>query len=306
MGHANAYESMRKTGESFSDKGFFEIDLENGQIRWANSFALLNLGYTLDEIRTMSIFDLVPIEYHELLNNAISVRKEGGCYSSELIAMKNNASEIVWWYTSDYNIDLPILWTKGEYLKKIRKNNDHDSQDGFVMAVIANILQSHNSILIREKTSERENKIKFNDVNKRIDTIESNFLELNKNVQLAVSASRSAANKSIETHTEFNNLKKELHGLMDSQTTEILKLISSSLLQEEKIKSFESAINDSAKKAVSSAVEAIQKQSEIISSSLDEKTNESNKKLSQKITIPIGFIMIFAAVVQWLLQHFSK
>jgi hypothetical protein len=294
-------DSMRKEGEALLDRGFFEVDLENGQMRWANTFALSHLGYTLGQLKALSIFDLVPAEYHELLNNSISNRREGKLYSSEILAMKTSQYDIIWWYSSDTKIKLPVLWMRSQFWNKTGK----ESSDPSLMRMMANILYLHNDLSFKHAESSEVVNDKIDILQKRVSNSESCLQDLASNVQKAVNAAVNAANKSIETNTEFNKLKDSFQTSLDNQTTEILRLISSDSSNKDRMASFEKMIQESVKDAAETAVSRIIKTADTVETSIDVKTKEAGKSISKKITVPIGLLMIIATVLQWLLQNLA-
>ena len=44
---------MRELGQSFADRGFFEVNLASGSMEWANNFVLEKYGMTLEQIQAI-------------------------------------------------------------------------------------------------------------------------------------------------------------------------------------------------------------------------------------------------------------
>jgi PAS domain-containing protein len=63
---------MREEGRSQDDAGVFEIDLVENKITWANDFAVERAGYTFDQVKHMTLFDLVPEAFHGRMQDAIA------------------------------------------------------------------------------------------------------------------------------------------------------------------------------------------------------------------------------------------
>jgi hypothetical protein len=295
-------DTMRSLGESFLDKGFFEINLLSGSMVWINKFVLSSMGYTESQMKNLTIFDLIPRELQGSVSSTISDTMGGKSHKYNIWPLKTADGFILWWYAvleKDVN---PIFWFKGEYLSKTQTQGTEYVN----MCVTMNTINSHNDL-----------STKFEEhVNWATSEID-NLKETDRKVWLAIedvkrisrgahAAAEKAANAALENSKYVQDLRKEIGDGFSNQTTEILRLISTDVSHDVRFKSFEEKIEKAAGKAVEKATEAISTQTENAGTDIHLEATKAGKSLTRKISIPIGIITTIFGGIQILIQWYLK
>jgi len=109
-------EAMRDQGRALESQGFLEINLVSGHVGWANDFALSKYGFTLDQIQRLTVFDLVPEEFHDGLRNTISDQTKGRYHKFSIWPGRTSEGKYVWWYSVRVKAHHPLYWFRIEYL----------------------------------------------------------------------------------------------------------------------------------------------------------------------------------------------
>lgn len=293
----SSIQSMRKIGESLKDKGFFEIDFVDGRINWVNQFALLKMGYRLNEITTMSIFDIVPPEFHEYVRNYVTDRQNNTSLY-ELWPFWSSDRSITWWYAIETNHEDPYIWLKSKYLNKTPQfGHETDS-----MVITLNLVQAYNDLI--SKIEKQENRIdQLEHSNTEHDVI---LKSIGGRLEHIESIAKSAADSAFESNEELKKLRLSFDESLERQTTEILRLIMTDSVHDERMKNFNSILQEAAAKAVDTATTKITKQSEIASQQMVKKVDEAGNKASRRVTIPLGFIMLLVTLIQIIVQIWRR
>ena len=285
---------MRKLGDSLKAQGFFEIDFIDGHINWVNQFALDKMGYELDQIITLSIFDIVPSEFHEHVRNYISDRRnEGGSYY-ELWPFWSCDKEIIWWYAIETGHEDPCIWLKGDYLDKTPRIGSKTN----LMYITMNTVQLYNGLILKiEKQEEKINLLERNN------TSHDNTLKsLGGRLERIENIAKSAADTTLATNEELKKLKTHFNASLEEQTAEILRLIMTDSVHDERMMNFNASLQESAARAVDIAIEKITEQSEEAGQQMVQKVDEAGNKASKRITIPLGLVMFLIALIQIAIQ----
>ena len=110
-------EDMRKLGRSLSDKGLIEYNVATGAINWVNDFVLEKTGYTLEQIQRLSIFEIVPEQFHDKMQDSIAVIAKSKEPGSSIWPGKSSLNQITWWYVLQANTQYPIRWAQCDYVQ---------------------------------------------------------------------------------------------------------------------------------------------------------------------------------------------
>jgi hypothetical protein len=285
---------MRKLGDTLKNQGFFEIDFIDGHINWVNQFALSKMGYQLNQIITMSIFDIVPGEFHEHVRNYMSDRHNDGGSYYELWPFWSSDREIVWWYAVETGHEDPCIWLKGDYLDKTPQIGSKTN----LMAITMNTVQSYNDLVLKiEKQEERIDQLEHDNTDHS-----STLKSIGGRLERIENIARSAADTAFAVSEELKSIKTYFNISLEEQTAEILRLIMTDSVHDERMKNFNSNLQESAAKAVDAAIAKITEQSEEAGQQMVQKVDEAGNKASKRITIPLGLVMFLIALIQIAIQ----
>jgi hypothetical protein len=284
---------MRNLGKGLIKRGLFEINLVTGLISWANEYFLNETGYELCQIQSMTIFNITPQEFHGVIRNLIYEKR---FYKYEVIPILTTKKDIVWWHGIEIKVDQPLLWLQSEYLNRTSRMGPETTS----MTVALNTVQAYNDLLSRFEIHEESEKGRINELKQAIDQHEIAIEDIRDKLSHVINASERAANEAIAANSSIATFKKLMDEALDNQTTEILRLIGTDAIQDQRLKVFEKHIKNAANLATTEITEQSRKASIIIIKQVE----EAKKGISRRITIPIGLVITIIAVIQWFIQQF--
>ena len=252
---------MRELGQSFADRGFFEVNLASGSMEWANNFVLEKYGMTLEQIQAMTLFDLVPSEHHDALTSSVADETKGRSQKFSIWPGKAANGKLVWWYVTKAKGAHPYHWYKAEYLNTTEKT-------GPEYASMLAAMQTANS---------------YNDLAARL-------LDHQEWTQHEIS--------------RLIHLKTDMSDQFAKQTTEILRLIGTDTIHEQRMASFETSIKKAASEAAQSAIKEITVSAEKAGKAITVQAHKAGQGLAKKVTVPVSLIAAFAAIAQWLINTY--
>ena len=88
------------------------------------------------------------------------------------------------------------------------------------------------------------------------------------------------------------------------QTTEILRLIGTDTIHEQRMASFETSIKKAASEAAQSAIKEITVSAEKAGKAITVQAHKAGQGLAKKVTVPVSLIAAFAAIAQWLINTY--
>ena len=276
--------AMRDLGKSLNGQGFFELDLISGHVVWTNEFALSTTGYSAEQIRSMTVFDLVPAEFHEEVRNSISDQLAGKYHKFSIWPVRAADGRLIWWYSVRVRDENPTFWYRAEYLNTTGRSGPEYSS----MCAAMNTTNSYNDLYNRITDLKQWTEDNVQRLDVADNELRDEMKEVRSQLKAAIAASHKAANAAIENSTLFAKFKADISEQLSNHTAELLRLISTDTVHDQRIKVFEEHI----KKTTNTAVQQI--------------TNEANKagsNLSKKVTIPVGLIAAIATIIQWIIQH---
>lgn len=275
--------AMRDLGRSLTGQGFFEIDLVTGQAIWVNEYVLATTRYTLEQIHTMTVFDLTPPEFHEDVRNSIADQLNGKYHRFSIWPLRAADGRLVWWYSVRIRDSEDLFWYRAEYLNTTGRSGPEYSSMCAAMSTTNGYNDLYNRIVDLSAWA-KENV-------ERLDKADADILdemkELRAQLKAAIAASHKAANAAIENSTLFSRFKAEIGEQLSNHTTELLRLISTDAVHDQRIKVFEARIQQTTSSAVGQITKA-------------------GDSISRRIVIPAGAIQALIMIVWWILQHFSK
>lgn len=295
-------DSMRNLGASLADKGFFEMNFTTGQIAWTNEFALAKLGYTAEQAKGLTVFGIVPAEFHEPVTNVISDTLAGKNHKYGIWPFLSSSGEIVWWYTVRERDDAPAFWYKGECLGKTSRGGP----DYAAMCVAMATVNGVNDLSVRFSDHVDWTKKEIEGLKETDKKVWGAIEDVKRIGRGAQAAAEKAANAAIENNKKVDDLKSSFEGAFDNQTAEIMRLISTDAAHDARFKAFETSVEKAAQQAVEKAMETISKQTVMAGNAITIKAEQAGKGLSRKVSVPVGIIATIATIIQLVLQLLLK
>jgi archaellum component FlaC len=195
---------MRSYGRSLQDRGFTEDSLEEGNFRWANDFILEKTGWTLSEIQSKLVADVLPERYLAELKE----RRAGKRSKFFIFPFKTADSRVSWWLARDYGELDSLHWSVAKFLSTT-------SSTGLDFEVMHSVMESANlagEILLQH---EDHNKWAKDEVG-RLDAVDSSlrrdFGDIKLKAGLAEQMARDAVNHSLNTNETLKNFKVQIEG----------------------------------------------------------------------------------------------
>src|SRR5512135_487134 len=293
---------MRELGQSYLDKGFFEVNLASGAVEWANEFALSKYGMTLDQIQAMTIYDLVPSEHHDALTGSVADESKGRTQKFSIWAGKTADGRLVWWYITKAKAAHPYHWYKAEYLNTTNKTGPEYA----AMLAAMNTANSYNDLAAKLLDYQEWTQNEIKRLDDAYEILRQGQIEMQEQLKGCLSAANHAANESVKANQSIVNLKSGMEDQFSKQTTEILRLISTDTVHEQRMASFESAMKKAASDAATSAIKEITASADKASKAITTQTNKAGQGLARKVTIPVGVIATIATIIQWVIMNWPK
>lgn len=284
----------RDTGRNLEDKAVFEINYSTSSIDWANDFALEKLGYTLEQITSMSIFDLSPERFHEKVREdmASDIRDREKRFS--ILPLRSITGLVSWWYVYRIKSSLPKKWLSAEHLQDTAIIGPEFTFMCLQMETVNN--QADLELRMDDLESWVQNQIER--VDRDIHSLKEKIDNIGTKTDNAVNAAKNAAqhsldakNASLAVQSEFKEQFKRFEDSQTDHTAEILRLIGMDSILDVRVKTFEEHVKSTTELAVRT---------------IEAQADSAGKGLSRKITIPIGVLVGLATIVQVILSHWDK
>lgn len=301
-----AYTDGRDVGKKMKDRGAFEVDTSSGSVEWVNEFALGIIGCSEEQIASMSVFDMSPERFHEQLREDLADASEiGESKRTYVFPTRTADGKVSWWYVFKTKTVESRRWAYAEHIQDTPQSGPEFS----FMAMQVDMARSQAALGDRMDDLEKwvEDQIlrvdaEAVDVRSKLSGIQAS-LEKAEQAALAASADSVAAkNASLATQKELQRYatKEDMQRHFEKfdtfeeentrATTEILRLIRTDTVHEERLKTYE----DHVKRTTETAVKAIELQA-----------SKSGKGLSRKVTVPIFVVTTLAMFFQYILQHWN-
>ena len=293
---------MRELGQSFLDMGFLEMNLESGVIEWANNFVLGKHGMTMQQMQSMTLFDLVPPEYHDALNNNISDESNGKSRKFSIWPKKSADGRLVWWYITKAKSSHPYYWYKAEYL------NTTDSMGPEFTNMLAAMNMANSYGDLESKLSEHQiwAKGEIKRLDDKTEGLRQGQVEMQEQLKGCLTAANRAANEAMAANKKIESLTTSIDDQFSNQTTAILNLISTDALHEQRMASFETYMKKAASDASTEAVQQISASAEKAGKAITTQAHKAGQGLAKKVTIPVSLIAAVFTVLQWLINNWPS
>lgn len=295
-------DAMRNLGGSLADKGFFEVDLISGQMAWMNECALMKMGYTVDQIQNMSIFDIVPSEFQEAITNIVSDTISDKNHKYGVWPFKSADGGVVWWYTVREKDASPLYWYKGEYLNK----TDRSGPDYASMCLTMSTVNNYNDLHVKFQEHVSWTRQEIKDLKDNDEKTWVAIEDVKRIGRGAHAAAEKAANYALANEKSIRDLNDKIDEGFSKQTTEIFRLISTDAAHDARIEAYEKAVESATTKAAEKAVNMITAQAEKAGKTITVKAQEAGKGLSKKVSVPVGIIATVIGIIQLILNHWLK
>lgn len=275
---------MRRQGEELTDQGLVELNLMSGHVSWVNRAVLEKCGYTLDQVQSLTVFDLFPEDFHDGLRNTISDQTKGKFHKFSIWPWREGGGKVVWWYSVRVKAQHPLYWFRFEYLN----TTGETGADYASMRAAMETTNGYNDLFNKIADLQNWTEENIDRLGHETQDLRDAVSGLKEQMRSTLSAANKAANAALENAQTINSFKEDISKELSNHTAEILRLITTDTIHDKRIEAFESHM----KATTSKAVTAIQVQAE-----------KSGRGLARKVTIPVGTIAAIATLVQWLIQH---
>ncbi len=296
---------VRELGREMKDRGVLEVDTSSGSIEWMNQFALDTMGYTAEQIGSMSVFDISPEKFHDRVREDIVEDAAGRVRKFYVMPSRTAEGKVAWWYVLQTRVAGTRHWAFAEHIQTTPQSGPPFA----FMTMQMDIVNSRASTDMRLGELDDWVQQEISRIDGDVGTVRSQVLEVKGLLEKAEAAALSAAaestaakNASLATQQEMKRYatKEELESHFSKfdqfeeestkTTLEILRLIKSDAAQQERLKTYEEHV----RKTTETAVKAIEAQA-----------SKSGKGLSRKVTVPLFVITTLAMVLQYVIQRWG-
>ena len=286
--HLSVHEinDIRENSRSDSEKAMFEIDVITGNITWANSYVLEKQGQELSQIQSLSLFDVIPEEFHESVRNFISDIQKGLKSQSVIIPSISSDNKIVWWYIRRIHTKSHFSWLYANHMSTTKRLG---SEYAFMTSALRAV-DSHNELVVqvsefRAWTEGEITHLKEKDAEQdsKIDAI----LEDNKQIK---KLAKTSADISLQTQQSIEVFKSEVFDGMSKQTGEILRLIKTDTDQQKRMEE----LTEHANQLTAIAVQAI-----------STKAAEAGSGITKNVAAAAGLATSLVGILNWVITSLS-
>jgi hypothetical protein len=303
---------MREIGRSMSGKGFLEIDLSTGYVTWVNDFMLKKHELSLDMVRSRSVFEMTPEEFHDQLRDSISDQMNGKFFKFSIWPIKSENGRIMWWYLNRVNFHSSYFWYRCDFLSETEVSGPFFAS----MTAVMYTTNSYNDLFNQMKDIDTFVKQEIERLDKRDTEIGASVLFFSQKIDQTRSAAQSAANATLdvkqaislheatisekmeeykkETSILIEGFTNDVNSKIDSHTSKMLGFSNAYNNHEELLSKFGTDMNSEISRIVKSAVEDMSIQAK-----------KSNKNIS-KIVIPASAVTGIVAAASALFQHWHQ
>jgi len=289
---------MRELGQSYVDKGFFEVNLASGVMEWMNEFALEKYGMKLEQIQAMTVYDLVPGEHRDALASSVADESKGRSQKFSIWPGKTANGKIVWWYVTKAKSAHPHHWYKAEYLNTTEKTGSEYAS----MLAAMNTANGINDLTSRLLDHEEWTQAEVKRLNASDESLRQGQIEIQEQIKGCLAASNRAANEAMAGNQSITQLKAGMEDQFARQTGEILRLISTDVVHEQRMAAFETHMKKAASDAAASAVKEIAVSAEKAGKAITVQAHKAGQGLAKKVTIPVASIAAVATLIQWIIN----
>jgi ferritin-like metal-binding protein YciE len=269
-------------------------------MEWANNFVLEKYGMTLEQIQAMTLFDLVPSEHHDALTSSVADETKGRSQKFSIWPGKAANGKLVWWYVTKAKGAHPYHWYKAEYLNTTEKTGPEYAS----MLAAMQTANSYNDLAARLLDHQEWTQHEISRLDEGFASLQQGQKEMQEQLRGCLSAANRAANEAVEANSSIVHLKTDMADQFAKQTTEILRLIGTDTVHDQRMASFETSIKKAASEAAQSAIKEIATSAEKAGKAITVQAHKAGQGLAKKVTVPVSLIAAVAAIAQWLINTY--
>lgn len=255
-----------------------EIDLKSGRIIWLNPGMAKMSEKSQITLLDSSIYSHIHDDFKSQMSEALHRILQGGHIRKSMWPVQHS-QQVTWWSTTlEHTIDGSIF---------VRCEPLHETAPGSPEYKLACLIAE-----CRQSVSEAEANIEemATAIRSDVRSMKKDLNELERDLELAADAAKLSAEASRANHESTEMLRKEINARFDVFTQDISRLVSSDVLHDQRLKLFEAAVEKRTREAM-----------ETIASHTPERAG-----IGSKLALPIGTAATATAIIQWLLDHFSR
>lgn len=295
---------MRDEGRSKEDIGVFEVDLADNKITWMNDYATERVGYTLDQIKHMTLFDMIPESFHAKLQDVVSEYSEKKLSETNTEAktsiwpLKTSNGKITWWVVTKTIAEYPIIWIYGDHIQTT-------GLTGMSFLFMQAFMRAANGQSgLYEKLSELKawTTTQVSRLDEEDRRLKDSLSVLESKMTEVLAASKEAATATNTTQKMMESLQRAFQEFESKYSAEVLKLIGTDTIHDKRIDTFEKHV----KLTTDLAMKSIEMQAERSTENMTNQVKETSKGLSRKVTVPVSIIATIAIIIEVLVEHFAK
>lgn len=267
-----------------SDDRVVEIEFASGSITWANDALLSKCPDDSGPVGS-SVKKLVAGHFRERVQEVMDAAESGMVFKRTMWPVPANDG-ILWWTTEVVH----VYEDKKSALFRCRiMSKTKESGDSYELAVTAadSVITAAAAVAAAEATETRFDKF----IDKFKKERDKEKLEDRKNIMAAISAAERAAESALANKASMDALKDQVSVKFDEHMEEIMKLVSTDAVHDERLKVFD----DQVKKTTALAMKSIVNTADL-----------AGRGLSKKVTIPVGLVAAILTIVQWVMMHWPK
>lgn len=286
---------MRDEGRVLIDTGMFEINLIENEVTWGNDYAIDRSGYTLDQIRHMTVLEMVPAPFHSAVQDAIgeasNKRASSEASSSTSVwPMQSPGGKIIWWAVSKTVIDYPMVWIHVDHIQ----TTGHSGMSFVFMKAFMQAANGQTALCNQIAELKAWAKDQIERLDDRSDRLQSSMAALEEKLGESLNAAKEAAATGNASIGMMKDLKESFREFRDKYDTEIMKLIGTDSIHDKRIDAFEKH----AQMITELAMKSIEMQAKKSSDGLVHQAEESSRGLSKKVVIPVSVIAGIVTILQ--------
>ena len=255
-----------------------EIDLKSGRITWLNARMTRIADKSQVQLQDSSIYSHIHDDFKSRMSEALHRILQGGHIRKTMWPV-HHSSQITWWSATLEHLVEGSIFIKCEHLHTTAPK----SPEYKLACLIAECRQSVSEAEanIEEMTSAIRGDVR---------SMNKDLNELEHDLEMAAGAAKLSAEASRANHESTEMLRKEINARFDIFTQDISRLVSSDVLHDQRLKIFEAAVEKRTREAMKT-----------IASHSPERAG-----IGSKLALPIGTAATATAIIQWLLEHFSR
>lgn len=287
---------MKELISSTPSRGVFEIIEKDGSVSWVSDLILEQTGYSLSEISSMSLVNLSPDSLSSRVSATVSL--SGDLIRTSIWPIVTTSGTVSWWYVNNESSDAISRW----YSAQLMAHTNKIGEDFVRMCVIMDILNSHNDMNSRVNHHEKWVDEEISELKKFDRSVQDTLSSIKSQQNHVISLAKSAANGSMTVSANLKSLQKRVESGFSEQMTEILRLIRTDVIHDERINAFDMHM----KEVAENAMKTMKNTADETAAEFKSKAVEAGKGLTRKVTVPVGVVAAVMSGIQWLINNWDK